>query len=257
MALVQRHIYLLMGSWPRLIELLYWPTISMIVWGFLNIYLAKQTGTGSAIASFLLGGAIMWEVLLRSQFSVLIPFFEELWSRNLGHIFVSPVSPLEYVGGLTVLSTLRTLIAMTPCFILAELLFGFWLPGMGLPFIGFYINLAMSGWWCSFLIVSLILRYGLGAEWLAWMAAFAISPLVAIYYPVTTLPTILQHVAWALPPTYVFEGMRSIINENIVRADYMAHAFLLNLLYLVLSATVFLRTFEATRRANGLLQMGE
>ena len=257
LGLLQRHTFLLLGSWPRFIELLYWPTLNMLVWGFLNIYLGQQRSSAVAIGSVVLGGALMWEILLRSQFSLLVPFFEELWSRNLGHIFVSPLSPLEYVFGLVILSLLRTVIAMTPALILAEWCFGLWLPGLGLPFVAFYFNLALTGWWCGLLLVALILRYGLAAEWLAWMAAFALSPVVAVYYPVSILPAWLQPVSWALPPTYVFEGMRAILDHHEARLDYLLIALALNLAYTALAAVVFLRVFERTRRDAGLLQMSE
>lgn len=257
LGLLQRHVFLLLGSWPRLIELLYWPTLNMIVWGFLNFYLTKQMNGVGIVAVALLAGTLLWDILIRSQFSVLVSFMEELWSRNLGHIFVAPIRPLDYAGGLVLLSLVRTFIAMTPAFLFAWLFFGFLVLDFGLPFIAFYLNLAMTGWWCSFLLVALLFRFGLAAEWLAWMLSFILSPFVAVYYPVSVLPEWIQPLAWSLPPTYVFEGMRAIVTDQIVRWDYLSMATLLNFAFLAVSLWVYLTAFEATRRRSGLLQMGE
>ena len=38
-AMILRYWYLLRSSWPRLLELVYWPTVQMFMWGFLQSYL--------------------------------------------------------------------------------------------------------------------------------------------------------------------------------------------------------------------------
>ena len=35
-AMMLRHFYLLRSSWPRLLELIYWPLVQMLMWGFLQ-----------------------------------------------------------------------------------------------------------------------------------------------------------------------------------------------------------------------------
>jgi len=45
-----------------------------------------------------------------------------------------------------------------------------------------------------------------------------------VYYPVSVLPHWLQYVAWALPPTYVFEGMRALLSDHVFRSDLMIDA---------------------------------
>ena len=257
LAVIQRTLYLIFGSLPRLIEVTYWPTLSMMIWGFINFYVANQKAGVIAVGGTLLCGTILWELLLRSQFGILIAFFEELWSRNLGHLFVSPLKPLEYVMGLMLLSPLRLLIAMIPCVILAKIFFNFWLLDLGWPLLGLAINLMISGWWCGLLLMSMLLRFGLSAEWLAWMLMFIISPFIGIYYPISVLPEFLHPLSWSLPPTYVFEMMRSAILNHSIDAALMFKAFGLNLLYLAVSATIYLRSFNTTRKRQGLLQLGE
>jgi len=84
-----------------------------------------------------------------------------------------------------------------------------------------------------------------------------LMPLTCIYYPVTVLPPWLQVVAWALPPTYVFEGMRALVMEHVFRADLMAEAFALNVLYFAAAVLAFLALLKSARRVGSLLQTGE
>jgi ABC-2 type transport system permease protein len=97
----------------------------------------------------------------------------------------------------------------------------------------------------------------MGAEGLAWTVIFALAPLSCIYYPVTILPVWLQPIAWALPSTYVFEGMRAIMFDGHFRTDYLFTALALDLVYLALGATLFFIAFRDARRRGALLQMGE
>ena len=97
----------------------------------------------------------------------------------------------------------------------------------------------------------------MGAEGLAWTVVFTLSPISAVYYPVSILPHWLQHVAWALPSTYVFEGMRAVLFSGIFRADYLLTALALDGLYVTLGAAVFLFALHDARRRGALLQMGE
>ena len=71
------------------------------------------------------------------------------------------------------------------------------------------------------------------------------------------LPGWLQAVALALPPTYVFEGMRALLIEHIFRADLMWRALALNVLWFGAGVFGFLRLLDAARRHGSLLQAGE
>jgi ABC-2 type transport system permease protein len=102
-----------------------------------------------------------------------------------------------------------------------------------------------------------VLRYGLGAESLAWLAIFALAPVSGVYYPIDTLPHWLQPLAWALPSAHVFEGMRGVMFDHVFRTDLFMSALGLNLLYLVLGGASFLAFFRVVRRRGLLLQMGE
>ncbi len=118
--LMYRHIALYRRSWPRLLELAYWPTLQMCIWGFTASFFASRLANPGMMAiGVLLGGVLLWEVALRSQMGVAISFLEEIWSRNLGHVFVSPLRPWELVAALIAMSALRMLAGVLPAVLLA------------------------------------------------------------------------------------------------------------------------------------------
>jgi len=149
------------------------------------------------------------------------------------------------------------LLGMLPAALLAIPLYHYSIFSIGLPLIAFFAVLLILGWALGLAICGLILRQGMGAEGLAWTVVFTLSPISAVYYPVSILPTWLQHAAWALPSTYVLEGMRAVLFSGIFRTDYLLTALVLDILYLGLGASVFFVSFHNARRRGALLQMGE
>ena len=256
-AMLLRYLYILKSSWPRTIELLYWPTLQMLIWGFMSQFLRTNSSYVARAFGVLLGAVMLWDLLFRSQLGLSISFLEEMWARNLGQLFVTPLRPYEWLLSLLAMSVIRVTIGLVPAALLAIPLYHYSIFDLGLPLIAFLIVLMAMGWALGLAICGGILRHGMGAEGLAWTVIFALAPLSCIYYPVTILPSWLQPVAWALPSTYVFEGMRAVMFENHFRTDYFFTAAGLDLLYLALGALIFAIAFRDARRRGALLQMGE
>ena len=184
-------------------------------------------------------------------------FLEELWSRNLGNLFVSPLRPSELIIALASISMMRTLIGMLPAALLAIPFFGVSVFDMGFPLLGFFLNLVLTGWAISQFVTGILIRYGLGAESLTWVLPFLIAPFSCIYYPLSTLPDWMQSIAVFIPTTYVFEGMRALLLDEVFRTDLMIKGFSLNIAYLIAGVCVFFASFKAARRHGLLLQSGE
>ena len=253
LALVTRYVLLYTRNPVRLVELFFWPVVQLLVWGFVTSYLQSQ-GTGSfpKIITFLIGGIILWDALFRSQQGVAISFLEDVWTRNLLNVFAAPVRMTEYLAATCCVGVLRVLVTSLVMALIAWAGYSFNLLQFDLSLIVFYANLMLFGWTLGILVTALILRYGHGAESLAWAIPFMIQPVAAVFYPVSALPAWLQPVAHSLPPAYVFEGMRGVLVTG--RADWspLLIAFLLNLLYLVIAGLVFTRTLRVAKR-DGLL----
>jgi len=256
-ALVRRYVYLLRSSGVRLIELIYWPFLQMLTWGFLQKYLAGTASPVAQAAGVLIGSVLLWDILFRSNIGFSTTFIEEMWSRNLGNLLISPLRPYELVAALSLWSVIRLSVSMVPVAVLAYVFFGFNLLDLGLPLAAFFAVLVLTSWSLGLIAAGVILRYGLGAEELAWSLAFLLLPLCCVYYPVAVLPDWLKPVALALPPTHVFEGMRSILLHHTFDANELWWALGLNAIYLVGGYLLFSR-FLASARINGtLLRLGE
>ena len=256
-AMILRYVYLLRGSWPRIIELAYWPTMQMLIWGLMTQFLLTNSEYFMRAGGVLIAAVLLWDIMFRGNIGVAISFLEEMWSRNLGQLFASPLRPYEWAIALLTISFIRTLIGVLPAALLAIPLYHYSIFDMGLPLVAFFANLLIFGAAIGLAVSGLVLRFGLGAESLAWVAIFAFAPLSGIYYPIATLPSWLQPAALALPSAHIFEGMRAIVVDGVFRADFLLYAAGLNLIYMAAAVAVFLYVFRIARHRGLLLQMGE
>ena len=256
-ALVRRHAYLLLKSWPRLVSMAYYPTVTMVLWAFLTVYLTPTTNFLKDAPGFFIGAVLLWDVLFRGQLGVSLTFVEEMYARNLGNLFVSPLRLGEFIAGQLVMSVMRALIGVGGACVFAFLLFQYSIFSFGFPLIAFFTLLIVFGWAIGLAVSAMILRWGLGAEELAWAAVFLVAPVSGVYYPIAVLPPWLQSVANALPSAHVFEGMRALLLEGMFRWDRFAWAAGLDGLYLAGGGWLFHAAIRHAREHGTLLQMGE
>lgn len=256
-ALVLRHWYLISRSPPRLLDLCYWPILQMTLWGFIQRYLTTQSDFFAQAAGLLIAAVMLWDMLFRSQISFSLSFFEEIYSRNLGHLLATPLKITEYVLALMTVSAMRTIVGIIPATFLAIWLFDFSIYSLGVVLAAFFMSLVMFGWSIGLMVAGMVLRYGLGAEGFAWALLFGLLPFCGVYYPVTVLPAALQGLSAALPASYIFEGMRAVILNGEIRFDLLASAALMNLVWIAAGMTVFLACFRIARERGTLLQLGE
>jgi ABC-2 type transport system permease protein len=256
-AMLLRYLYLFRSSWPRTLELFYWPTLQMLIWGFMSQFLYHNSSYVFRAFGVLLAAVLLWDVLFRGQLGLSISFLEEMWARNLAHLFATPLRPWEWVSAMLAMSLIRVVVGLTPAALLAIPLYHYSIFTLGLPLVGFFVVLLAMGWGMGLAICALILRHGMGAESLAWLAVFVLAPVSAVYYPVSVLPPWLQHLAWALPSTYVFEGMRAVLFAQHFRLDYLLRALALDVVFAAAGAALFLAALRDARRRGALMQMGE
>jgi ABC-2 type transport system permease protein len=255
LAVVLRDLYALRHSVVRVFEILYWPLVELLIWGYVSMYL--QGRQVPAVVAGLLGGVLLWQVLFRSQSEVSIAFMEDVWSRNLLNVFASPLSQAEYLAGMVSFGLAKLLGATALMGGLAFVFYGFGLFSLGPALVPFLALLLVMGWALGIFAVGVILRYGHSAEIVAWALSFAFQPFAAVFYPVAILPGPMQAVAAFVPASHVFEGMRSVIAGRGVDTGALAAAAGLDLLYVVAAVWFFHRMLAATRRSGGLSRFAE
>ena len=252
-ALVLRYLYLYTRTPVRIVELIFWPLVHLLVWGYLTRFLQQNVGDDFPHEiTFLIGAVILWDILFRAQQGVAIFFLEDVWSRNLLNIFAAPVTNADYLGSTYAVGMMRAGVTSVMLGGLSALLYSFNVFQLSWALIPFVFNLLIFGWALGMISTALIVRWGPAAETLAWAVPFFIQPFAAVYYPVDYLPTALQWVAKLLPCSYVFEGMRDVLKDGVVNWAELGIATGLNVVYLAAAGVLFVRVMN-TAREKGLL----
>jgi ABC-2 type transport system permease protein len=255
LAVVLRDFYVLRRSLPRMLEIVYWPTVELLIWGYLSVFLqARQV---PSVVAVLLGGVLLWQVLFRSQSEVSMAFLEDIWSRNLLNVFVAPLTAAEYLTGVVAFGALKLIVNVALMASVALALYGFGLFSLGPGLVPFMALLLLMGWALAIVTIGVILRFGQSAEVIAWAMAFAFQPFAAVFYPVSVLPTAMQWVAKVVPASYVFEGMRVVLAGHGVPWRTLGAAALLDLAYVVGALVFFWRMLAKVRANGGLSRFGE
>ncbi len=251
-AVVLRQLYLYKRSWTRILEVFYWPTMDLLLWGFLTIYLQRGSAALPHFVSYFIGALILWDILFRAEQGVSVSFLEDMWSRNLINIFVSPITVYEYLAGLVVIGVIKVAIAFAVMSSLGWLLYSFNVFRLGITLLPLALNLVLMGIAVGVFTTALILRFGLEAEILAWALAFLFLPFSAVFYPVSVLPHWLKVMAWFIPASHVFEGMRQVIAGGPAPVSQILAASGLNLVYIVFSFFFFVAIYR-TALARGII----
>ena len=147
-ALGLRHIYLISNSLPRIIDLIYWPTVQIFLWGFISKFFTLNSDYYSNTVGIILTAAILYDFLFRVSISFNMMFLEEIWSRNFTNLFIAPIKISEIIAALTFTAILRTLIGLAPAALLAIPFFGISIFKIGTPLIFLLITLYIFGGFC-------------------------------------------------------------------------------------------------------------
>ena len=252
LAIVLRHAYLIRGSYSRVFPLFAWVAVDMVLWGFITRYLDSITAPGPSLVFSLLGAVLLWDFLVRVMQGVTMAFFEDVWSRNFLNIFSTPLSITEYLGGLVLSSIATSAVGLTVMLALATTVFGLSFAAYGLMIVPSLLILFASGIALGILSSAIVLRNGPSAEWFIWPLPAMISPFAGVFYPVATLPPWMQYVAKALPPPYVFEGMRAVAAGSGAPLGGLVLASGLAAVYVLLACAFFAHTYRRAVR-TGLL----
>jgi ABC-2 type transport system permease protein len=247
-----RQLYLLRGSPVRSLPMFAWVGIDIVVWGFITRYLNSMAGGRFNYVPSLLGAVLMWDFFTRIMQGVSTAFLEDVWSRNFLNLFATPLTISEYILGLVITSVATSSVGLAVMLVLSTAVFGLSFFSLGALLVPFLLVLFSFGIALGILASALVLRLGPASEWLVWPLPALLSPFVGVFYPLTTLPHWMQIVGHLLPPSYVFEGMRTVLAGRPLSAGDLAVGAALAVLDILLAAHFFARVFRYAV-ATGLL----
>ena len=229
-----------------------WVAIDIVLWGFISRYLNSVTSTGINFISSLLGAVLFWDFFTRVMQGVTMAFFEDVWSRNFINLFATPLLISEYLCGLVATGIATSAVGLIVMLLLATWLFGLPFFSMGLLLLPFLLVLFLFGIGLGILASAMVLRLGPASEWLVWPIPALLSPFVGVFYPLSTLPPWMRAIGQLLPPSYVFENMRSVVAGHGYSGSGLAIGTGLALLDILLAAWLFRRIYRYAVR-SGLL----
>ena len=257
-AVILRYLYLHKRSMPRTFEIIFWPVMELLVWGFVSVYIQSvSSGSLARMILFLINAMIFWDILYRSQQAVSISIVEDIWTQNIVNLLISPLKIWEWLTATFLYGLMKVSLITVILTLIAYGLYHFNMVGsLGFYLIPLVFNLLLFGWALGIFTSSLVIRWGHAAEALIWGVPFLIQPISAIFYPVSILPGWLQVVSKALPSTYVFEGMREVAKSGGMPQSYFWTALLLNFVYFALASGFFNWMYLQARQAGRLGRLG-
>ena len=256
-ALSLRHVYLIKGSFPRILDLIYWPTVQIFLWGFISKFFTLSSSYFENTVGIILSAAILYDFLFRSSISYNMMFLEEIWSRNFTNLFIAPIRISEIITALTITAIFRTLIGLIPAALLAIPFFGVSIFKIGTPLIFLLISLYIFGVTLGLLVTSGLVRFGPSFENIAWASLFFLAPIGCIYYPIEILPNWLQIIAKIFPLVHIFEEMRNILINDIIDYFQISKAILISFLYFIFGVIIFYISYNGAKDRGTLINMGE
>lgn len=249
-AMLLRQFYLMRGSPARVLPMFAWVAIDIILWGFLTRYLNTVSSSQINFVPALLGAVLLWDFFTRVLHGVTTAFFEDVWSRNFLNVFAAPISIGEYLGGLVLTSMMTAALGLVVMLVMASTIFGLSYFVYGALFIPFLLVLFLFGIALGIIGCAIVLRFGPAAEWFIWPLPALISPFAGVFYPLATLPAWMQLVARLLPPSYVFEGMRTLLRHGAVSGQILAMSWALALLDVIVACWIFMRVYRRAVRTG-------
>ena len=252
-AIVLRHYFLSIHQMERFFDAFLYPVLVLLLWGFLSTYIGSIKSSG--LIAFLLGGLILWVIFERVNTDLGLSFMYDVWERNIINVLSSPVTFVEFICGLVIVGLSKIVFSFILMAAIAAVFYQFQIGSLGFSLLLFAINLIIFAWSFGIFNLALIFRFGHSIGPITWILPFLLQPFSAVFYPVGVLPVFFQKVAWFLPISHVFEGMRGVLSGHTFDYRQFLIAFALNLVYLGLSIVFFYVTLDGVKKNGRLVKL--
>ena len=248
-AILLQELYITKRTLEVIMDLLFTSLMTVVLFGFVSRFLVGALNASSG--SYLILGMLLWEIIRVNQYSLSVGSLWNIWARNLSNLFIAPLSLHEYVIAHMLSGLLKTVIIFLLIAAIAAAGFQFNILRLGLLNLTvFFVNLTIFAWSVGLVLLGIIFLFGTRIQALAWGFIFLFQPLTAAYYPVAVLPPALQRLAYALPPTFVFEAARRALGSPDVNWPFAAAAFVENVVYFGLGLVAFNLMFARSRNTG-------
>lgn len=252
-AIVLRHYFLSIHQLERFFDAFLYPALILLLWGFLSTYIGNIKSSG--LIGFLLGGLILWVIFERVNTDLGLSFMYDVWERNIINVLSSPLTFVEFIVGLVIVGLSKIVFSFILMAALAAVFYNFQVTTLGFSLVLFAINLIIFAWSFGIFNLALIFRFGHSIGPITWILPFLLQPFSAVFYPISVLPSFFQKVAWLLPISHVFEGMRGVLSAHTFDYNQFFIAFALNLIYLGAAIVFFYLTLIGVKKSGRLVKL--
>ncbi len=252
-AILLRHYFLTIHQLERFFDIFISPMLMIILWGFLTKYV--QGLQSETLAGFLLGGILLWIIFEKVSTDIGINFMYDIWDRNFINVMATPITFVEYLGALIIVSLIKIILAFLAMVLISSIFYHFQITSLGFGLALFVLNLFLFATSFGIFNITLVLRFGHSVGPLTWIIPFLVQPFAAVFYPVSILPPFFQHVANLIPISYVFEGMRQVIKDGQFDMRLFLIAFILNIIYLAISISFFAFMLKKVLKSGRLVKV--
>jgi ABC-2 type transport system permease protein len=197
------------GHWFLLLVL---PVVDALLFGSIGVAYGDGDGPVRLLITATLLFHLIWQVTLAGS----LGFLEEVWSRNVLNLIATPLTEREFLASLGIVGLLRTLVTVV---LIGSVGLGFYSvapDSAGWVLVPGVLVLLLFGWAVTLMVLGLTLQYGDSAEVFSWGTLVLLMPLSGMFYPVDSLPSLLQPVAEVIPLTSVFEATREGLESGSV-----------------------------------------
>lgn len=247
-AVMKRHMLQVFKDPSALFDLIYWPVLDIVIWGFTARWMQENSNNDLALSAILLSSLILWGVVWRSNVDIALSFLQEMWSQNMVNLFSSPIMLSEWIVGMMLLGTMRSLGVFFYTTSMVWLFYDWNILTLGWSLLLYFPLLAFSGWIIGFFVAGILARFGQRFQTVVWAIGWLFSLIGAVFYPVHILPEWFQLICKGFPLMYVFEAVRVHVQTGQLMVNYLATALALNGLYLAVALIFFNYMFNKSRR---------
>ncbi len=237
----------------RFFDAFIYPALILLLWGFLSTYIGNIKESG--LTTFLLGGLILWVIFERVNTDLGLSFMYDVWERNIINVLASPLTFLEFIAGLIIVGLSKIVFSFILMAAMAAIFYHFKITALGFSLVFFAINLVIFAWAFGIINLALIFRFGHSIGPITWILPFFLQPFSAVFYPISVLPPFFQKVAYLLPISHVFEGMRKVLSGGTFDFGQFLLALILNLVYLCVAIAFFYITLERVKKSGHLVKL--
>ncbi len=241
---VYKNWILLRRNHFRLFDVTIWPLVLLFS---ITLFVGFLGGRPDIIGMVVMGIA-GWRAVYHLQMEMNTGYMDEYWSNSINHFLTTPIRIMEFLIGSIITGVLKLVIVVTAYIIIGKYVFGFSIPSWPMFLMGLAI-LSLFGIAIGMMTLGLNIVFHEHSFAFTWAIADVVVLISGVYYPITIFPKAIQVISSAIPATYGFNVLKSMLGFATV--NYLMLGITL-LVWLGLGAAVLAVCYRYAKRHGRL-----